>query len=233
MRINIVTINLNNKSGLEKTINSVLSQTFFDKIDYIIIDGGSTDGSKELIEQRKEKLYFWCSEQDKGIFNAMNKGIDNLNGDYVLFLNSGDFLHSNDVIEKVYGDLDADIVYGDEMMFAYLNQGMVKYTSITPCNKWVSKYPDKLDEQFFKKSALPHQSTFIKTSLHKQHKYDETCIIAGDWKFTREAILKYGATYKHIQMVISDYETTGISAKQYKTFVKEKENYYKNIETNE
>ena len=229
MRINIVTINLNNKLGLERTINSVLSQTFFDKIDYIIIDGGSTDGSKELIEQYKDKLYFWCSEQDKGIFNAMNKGIDHLNGDYVLFLNSGDFLHSNDVIEKVYYQLDADIVYGDEMMFYYLNQGMVRYTSITPCNKWVSKYPDKLDEQFFKKSALPHQSTFIKTSLHKEHKYDETCIIAGDWKFTREAILKYGASYKHIPMVISDYETTGISAKQYSTFVKEKDNYYKNL----
>ena len=233
MRINIVSINLNNKSGLERTINSVLSQTFLSKIDYIIIDGGSTDGSKELIEQHKDKLYFWCSEQDKGIFNAMNKGIDHLNGEYVLFLNSGDFLHSNDVIEKVYDQLDADIVYGNEMMFSYLNQGMVKYTSITPCNKWVSKYPDKLDEQFFKKSALPHQSTFIKTSLHKQHKYDETCIIAGDWKFTREVILKYGATYKHIPMIISDYETTGISAKQYSTFVKEKDNYYKNIETNE
>ena len=231
MRINIVSINLNNRIGLERTINSVLSQTFFDKIDYIVIDGGSTDGSKELIEQYKDKLYYWCSEQDKGIFNAMNKGIDHLNGEgeYVLFLNSGDFLHSNDVIEKVYDQLDADIVYGDEMMFAYLNQGMVKYTSISACNKWISKYPDKLDEQFFKKSALPHQSTFIKTSLHKEHKYDETCIIAGDWKFTREAILKYGATYKHIPMVISDYETTGISAKQYSTFLKEKENYYKNL----
>lgn len=233
MRINIVTINLNNKQGLERTMNSVLSQTFFDHIDYIIIDGGSTDGSKELIEQHKDKLYFWCSEQDKGIFNAMNKGIDHLNGEYVLFLNSGDFLDKNDVIEKVYDQLDCDIVYGNEMMYSIPNQGMVSYTKVTSFNKWLSKYPDKLNEKFFKDSALPHQSTFIRTALHKERKYDESCIIAGDWKFTREAIMKYGATYKHIQLVISDYESTGISAKQYNTFVKEKGNYYKNLETNE
>ena len=92
MRINIVTINKNNRAGLERTIHSVLSQTFFDKIDYIIIDGGSTDGSKELIEQHSDKLYYWCSEQDDGIFNAMNKGLEHCDGEYEVYLNSGDFL---------------------------------------------------------------------------------------------------------------------------------------------
>lgn len=227
MRINIVTINLNNKVGLERTMNSVLSQTFFDHIDYIIIDGGSTDGSKELIEQHKDKLYYWCSEQDNGIFNAMNKGIDHLNGEYVLFLNSGDFLDKNDVIEKVYDQLDCDIVYGNEMMYSIPNQGMVSYTKVTSFNKWLSKYPDKLDERFFKTNALPHQSTFIKTSLQKQHKYDESCIIAGDWKFLREAVMKYGATYKHIATIISNYGLDGVSSKQFRTFQQEKNNYYK------
>ena len=117
MRINIVTINKNNRAGLERTIDSVLSQTFFDKIDYIIIDGGSTDGSKELIEEHKDRLYYWCSEQDNGIFNAMNKGLEHCDGDYVLYLNSGDFLRQNDIIELVYDKLDAHICYGNEYFF--------------------------------------------------------------------------------------------------------------------
>lgn len=231
MRINIVTINLNNKSGLERTINSVLSQTFFDKIDYIIIDGGSTDGSKELIEQHKDRLYYWCSEHDNGIFNAMNKGIDNCNGDYVLFLNSGDFLRQNDIIELVYDQLDADICYGNEYFFRGINT-LVSYTNAAMGNGWVQTYPNELDESFFKRSALPHQSTFIKVSLQKEHKYNENCVIAGDWTFFREAIMKYGATYKHIPITISNYGTDGLSAKQFHVFQHEKNEYYKNL-TNE
>lgn len=227
--IDIVTINLNNKEGLERTIQSVTSQTFFDIIDYIIIDGGSTDGSKEVIESVKDKLYYWCSEPDKGIFNAFNKAIEHLTGDYVLFLNSGDYLHSDTTIEEIYDKLDADIVYGDEMMFKYTNMAMVNYTNFRPVQEQLSKYPDVLTEGFFKRSALPHQSTFIKVSLQKQHKYDENCVIAGDWKLTREAIMKNGATYKHVPMIVSHYSLDGISAKKYDIFVEEKENYYKQL----
>lgn len=228
--IDIVTINLNNREWLERTMNSVLSQSFFHMINYIIIDGGSTDGSKELIEQHKHKLYYWCSEPDKGIFNAMNKAVERLTGDYVLFLNSGDYLHSSTTIENVMEYLDdTDIVYGDEMMFKYTSMAMVNYTNIRPVQERLSTYPDKLDEGFFKRSALPHQSTFIKVSLQKQHKYAENCMIAGDWKLTREAIMDNGATYKHIPMIISHYGLDGISAKKYDIFVQEKKNYYKQL----
>lgn len=229
MRINIVTINKNNRNGLERTVNSVLSQTIFDKIDYIIIDGGSTDGSKELIEKHQDKLYYWCSELDNGIFNAMNKGLEYCNGDYVLYLNSGDFLRQNDIIEKVYDQLDADICYGNEYFFRGVN-ALVSYTSMG--NGWTSKYPDTLDENFFKRSALPHQSTFISVKYHKLHPYREDCVIAGDWTMLREAIMKYNATYKHIPLVISNYGIDGISSKQYNIFRQEKDNYYKNL-TNE
>lgn len=227
--IDIVTITLNNREGLERTMNSVLSQSFFHLINYIIIDGGSTDGSKELIEQHKHNLHYWCSEPDKGIFNAFNKSIEHLTGDYVLFLNSGDYLHSDTTIEEIYDKLDADIVYGDEMMFKYTNMAMVNYTNFKPVQEQLSKYPDKLDEGFFKRSALPHQSTFIKVSLQKQHKYDESCVIAGDWKLTREAIMENGATYKHVPMIVSHYGLDGISSKKYNVFVHEKEDYYRKL----
>lgn len=223
--IDIVTITLNNREGLERTMNSVLSQSFFHLINYIIIDGGSTDGSKELIEQHKHNLHYWCSEQDKGIFNAMNKGIDHLTGDYVLFLNSGDYLHSSTTIENVYDQLDSDIVYGNQITF-HNTDAIVSYVS----NNAVTRYPDRLDEGFFRRSALPHQSTFIRTSLQKQHKYDESCRIAGDWKMTREAILDDGASYKHIPIVISHYNLDGISSRQHKVFEKEKMEYYAKLQ---
>ena len=228
--IDIVTINLNNKEGLERSMKSVLSQSFFHLINYIIIDGGSTDGSKELIEQHQHNLHYWCSETDTGIFNAFNKAIEHLTGDYVLFLNSGDYLNNNKVIEDVMPYLDGtDIVYGDEMMFKYTNMAMVNYTNIRPVQEQLSKYPDVLTEGFFKRSALPHQSTFIKVSLQKKYKYDENCVIAADWKLTREAIMENGATYKHVPIIVSHYGLDGISAKKYDIFVQEKENYYKQL----
>lgn len=216
--IDIVTINLNNKNGLEKTIASVINQTYFDKINYIIIDGDSTDGSKEVIEEYKDKLFYWVSEPDKGIFNAMNKAVDRLVGDYVLFLNSGDFLHSSDVIEKVYDRLDKDIVFGNEVFF--FNNG----------SYFLSTYQSVLDEAFFMRSALPHQSTFIRVPLMKAHKYNESCTIAGDWTFFREAIMKYGATYKYlIDMTISNYGCNGISSTHFHIFVEEKQKYYRQL----
>ena len=216
--IDIVTINLNNKNGLEKTIASVINQTYFDKINYIIIDGDSTDGSKEVIEEYKDKLFYWVSEPDKGIFNAMNKAVDRLVGDYVLFLNSGDFLHSSDVIEKVYNRLDKDIVFGNEVFF--FNNG----------NYFLSTYQSVLDEAFFMRSALPHQSTFIRVPLMKAHKYNESCTIAGDWTFFREAIMKYGATYKYLpDMTISNYGCNGISSTHFHIFVEEKQKYYRQL----
>ena len=136
--ITIVTINLNNKEGLKRTIESVINQTFFDKIEYVIIDGGSTDGSVDIIKEYEDKLAYWCSEPDGGIFPAMNKSIEHINGEYVLFLNSGDILNNNNVIKRVYDELDRDIVYGNEYK---VNNKRILAT-----------FPDNLNENFFKKS---------------------------------------------------------------------------------
>ena len=215
--INIITINLNNKEGLKKTIKSVIKQTFLDKINYIIIDGGSTDGSLEIIDKYKEYFYYWVSEKDGGLFNAMNKGIDAApNEGYCLFLNSGDYLHDNDVIRNVCKELDdKDIVYGNE----YMDDGV---------RKFLSRYPDKLDEAFFRRTALPHQSTFIKTALQKENKYCEDCGLIGDWSFFRESIIEKNVSYKHLPLTISVYGLDGISTKNRKVFEKERLEYYKN-----
>ena len=219
--ITIVTINLNNKDGLRQTIESVVNQTYFDQIEYIIIDGGSTDGSVDVIKEYEDKISYWVSEPDKGIYNAMNKGVDASNGEYSLYLNSGDYLNSNDIIEKVYNELDKDIVYG--------NENKLKPGRISSYNVSLAKYPDVLEERFFKTTALPHQSTFIKTSLLKENKYSEDWKLLGDWLFFREMIMVKKVSYKHIPIVISNYGLDGVSTTMRNIHEAEKKEYYKNI----
>lgn len=211
--ITIVTINLNNKDGLKRTIESVINQSFFNKIEYVIIDGGSTDGSVDVIKEYDDNIAYWCSEPDGGIFPAMNKSIEHINGDYVLYLNSGDILNKNNVIERVYGELDKDIVYGNE--YKVNNK------------RTLARFPDNLNENFFKKSALPHQSTFIRAELLKERGYSEKWKVLGDWSWLRERIMVDKVSYKHLNFPISDYDLNGFSTINQKLFFAERDKYYK------
>ena len=103
-QISIITINYNNASGLEKTIRSVVEQ-IYNEYEYIIIDGASSDKSKEVIQEYQRYIDFWCSEKDSGIYNAMNKGIQKASGEYLLFLNSGDVLNNSAVLADIHGFL--------------------------------------------------------------------------------------------------------------------------------
>ena len=100
MKFSIITINYNNKDGLEMTINSVLGQSF-QGFEYIIIDGGSTDGSIDIIKKYESRIDYWVSEPDNGVYNAMNKGIRKATGDYINFMNSGDAYHSSSALGTV------------------------------------------------------------------------------------------------------------------------------------
>ena len=111
MKYSIITVNFNNKEGLRKTIESVIHQSFCD-FEYIVIDGGSTDGSMDIIKEYESHINYWVSEPDKGIYNAMNKGILKAQGDYINFMNSGDCLYDNNVLNNTLPYLTADIVYG-------------------------------------------------------------------------------------------------------------------------
>lgn len=213
--ISIITINLNNKEGLKETINSVISQTYKD-IEYIIIDGCSTDGSVEVIKEYEDKISYWVSEVDKGIYNAMNKGIRASRGDYLLFLNSGDHIIENNVLEKVSQYLDGtDFVYGNEWKINDKNKGSRPYEAI---------YPDKLDESFFRRTSLPHQSTFIRRELLKDG-YSEEYKIISDWLLFRES-WKNGKTYKHVPVIVSVYDCSGFSYQNIGLMNDEKKQYY-------
>ena len=183
-------------------MQSVLEQTY-SKIEYIIIDGGSTDGSKEYIESKDKNLAYWVSEPDKGIYHAMNKGIDQATGDYVLFLNSGDRLVGAeivDVISKNFGD--CDILFGN-LIKVSINQKQL-----------IDKGPQSsnLTLNNFFVGTLNHPSTFIKRDLFKKYgKYDESLKIVSDWKFFLIAIGLNDSVVKYLDTEISYFDMTGLS----------------------
>ena len=233
--IDIVTINKDNKDGLLQTILSVISQTVFDQINYIVIDGGSTDGSKEIIKKYKNLLGYSVSKKDKGIYNAMNKALSHLKGDYVLFLNSGDYLVSETVIEQVLKYLDGTpIIYGDHMIFGFkklvnLGGGVnIAVHSNEPVTSLMES-PNKVDEIFFSGHSLPHQATFIKCDYMKEHPYNENYKIISDWILFREAILENNIPYKHIPVAIMNFDMNGISSRRPDLTRKEQTEYYKTI----
>ena len=198
-KLSIITINYNNKLGLQKTIESVINQTF-KNFEFIVIDGNSSDGSKEVVEQYKSQLTYSVSEPDSGIYNAMNKGILKANGEYLLFLNSGDWLNNNDVVGSLQNYLyDTDVISGDINLFHD--------------NKWhLLKSQDQITVDYFLSISLYHQATFIKKQLFlKSGLYDENLKICGDYEFFIRTLLKEDATYKHIPVLISNFLTDGIS----------------------
>ena len=113
MQLSIITINYNNGDGLQRTIESVIKQNF-KSYEYIVIDGGSTDKSIDVIKRNKNHINYWISEPDTGIYNAMNKGIRKATGEYLIMINSGDVLVNEDVLDTVFKkNNNSDIIYGD------------------------------------------------------------------------------------------------------------------------
>jgi glycosyltransferase involved in cell wall biosynthesis len=199
--LSIITINYNNLPGLRNTFNSVLTQTFND-YEYIIIDGGSIDGSEEFLASHASQAAYWVSEKDKGIYNAQNKGLSKATGDYVLFLNSGDKLNDLNTLKLITPFLDGtDIIYGD-----------LKIVESTA--QWVKKYNEKLTFGYFLRDTLPHQGSFIRRSIFDKTGFlDENFEICSDWKFFIEAVCRYNATMYYLDFVVSEYDYNGISSR--------------------
>lgn len=198
-KLSIITINLNNVEGLRVTMNSVFCQSFSD-IEYIIIDGGSKDGSAELIRENADKIDCWVSESDTGIYNAMNKGVLRATGEYVLFLNSGDYLADNDVLLFMLKELT-----GEELIYGNLYEGTMADGTLTV-------FPDILTVRYMVQYYLGHPSTFIKRCLFENDLYSEDLKIAADWEFFLKKIVVEGCSYKHVNKTVSIYNLDGLSA---------------------
>lgn len=167
--LTIVSVSFNAKGVIEKTILSVINQSY-KNFEYVIIDGGSTDGTQQIIEKYRSGIAHYVSEKDGGIYFGMNKGIDAAKGDYVLFLNAGDVFADNRVLTEVAAFIqtnpDADVVYGD-------SEQIYEYGSfiVRPNQAYLNN-----------KMSISHQASFVKTELLRVHKFDTKYRYAADFE---------------------------------------------------
>ncbi len=212
-KISVVTINLNNKGGLQCTMDSILSQGY-DNLEYIVVDGNSSDGSLNIIEQHRGRIDKLIVEKDSGPYNAMNKALDFVTGDYVIFVNSGDRLVEG-ILNKVFGNYQGfdDLVFGDY------------YVSRAGVSLYVHKVSHNPGIVFFFKSNLNHQSTFIRTELHQKFRYDESLRIAADFKLFFNLILRENCSVHHVGLPIAIFDLAGISSQSNHEVLHQKERW--------
>lgn len=198
MKLSIVTINYNNVDGLKRTLDSILMQSFRD-YEWIVIDGGSTDGSKELILANEQHIRYWWSEPDNGIYDALNKGIVHATGEYINCLNSGDAYHSADVLAKIFEQPhEGDILFG-ESMYHYAD-GAEHRT-----------YPSEITlDYFLSHHSINHQALFIKRVWQQRFLYDTSFRISGDFNFMLRCKVE-GAVFEKLDVLAIDYDATGMS----------------------
>ncbi|MED7789177.1 glycosyltransferase family 2 protein [Francisella sp. 19X1-34] len=203
--VSVITVVYNAKELLEETILSVLNQSY-KNVEYIIIDGGSTDGTLDIIKKYQDHISQYISEPDKGIYDAMNKGISLAKGQWLNFMNAGDCFYSNDVIERVFDQevpQDIGVVYGN----TDIGHKILKYK------------PDLNLKDMALGMMLCHQSTFYK--LNDSIKYNLKYNICADQDFTMQ-YFKLGKKSKYLDIVISKYDLDGISSQNLNKILKEK-----------
>lgn len=194
MKLSIITVNYNDAIGLERTIKSVISQTYHD-FEFIIIDGGSTDESVEVIKKYEEHIDYWVSEHDGGIYCGMNKGLHQAQGEYVNFMNGGDCFYSPQVLEQIFSlGIETDIITGTHVGSPHPNIGKNGVTMYDLCT-----------------GAIDHQASFIKREVALRHPYDEKYKIVSDWKFFIEALIIDNCTFYYTDTIVVNVDMSGIS----------------------
>lgn len=208
MRLSIITINYNNAEGMRRTIESIVEQTSSD-YEFIIIDGGSTDGSVNVIKQYASQIDYWVSEPDGGIYPAMNKGVKAAHGAYCIFMNSGDEFYNENVLQNfVSNDFKEDIICGD------INYG----------GRVICPSPDVVTMKYLYKTTMYHQASFIKTCVLREIPYSEDMKVSGDWKFFFDALILHNCSYRHFPVVVANFEEGGFSAHNMELAMAEKGN---------
>lgn len=225
MRLSLITINRNNAIGLEKTIRSVASQTFKD-FDYIVIDGASTDSSVEIIKKYESEFVHlkWVSEPDKGIYNAMNKGLRMATGDYIQILNSGDTLANDDVVEWMLNALKEkdypEILYGN-MIKSFPDGRLIRDRG------YAGNPPTMLG---FIRGTLNHDPVYIRKSLFEKFGYyREDLPITADWRWYVEAIPFGGIIPVYVDIDVTVFDMTGVSETQIEKRERERDDELKRI----
>lgn len=190
--ISVVTVVYNAKVYIEATINSVLNQTY-PNIEYIIIDGGSTDGTVDIIKKYESSISYWISEPDKGVYDAMNKGIERASGKWINFMNAGDMFYSPQAVDNIFsiGEDFSEyaIVYGDAE-FRLRKIAYIALAGETSIDRFM---------------PFSHQASFVRSDLAKLHKFDLKYKIAADTGLSLR-LLEEGFGFKYISTVVCSYD---------------------------
>ncbi len=205
--ISIITVTFNAEAVLEKTVQSIVGQKFAD-YEYIIIDGGSTDGTLGIIRKHEHRISHWVSEPDAGLYDAMNKGLQAARGKYVWFMNAGDLIHDARTLAHIFNDCppDADIYYGDALFFDGSGRNLGLRSEVTP-----HQLPPALTWRDFRCGMVVcHQSFIVKRSLAPPYNLAHRYSADVDWEIN---CLKNARKIVHTQAVLSQYLTGGFSKK--------------------
>lgn len=199
MKISVITI-CHNDPDIEVTCESIINQSFQD-FEWIVIDGGSNQETINKLSKYKNRINQFISEKDSGVFNAMNKGIKLAHGEYLNFLNTGDFYYSEHSLQSIYEHLNGeDIIFGDQKF-------------LTRDDFFIKHYPETIPYGWFKYECIPHQSSFIKRDLFDKYGlYNENNRIVSDWEKWIELVEINKCNYKHVPILISTHNYTGISS---------------------
>lgn len=190
MNVTIITVCRNHAKELEKTIQSVENQTW-QKKEYIVIDGASTDETLEVIQQHGDSITQWISEPDQGIYDAMNKGIRLAQGQWVIFMNAGDTFASTDTLQRVFQESqEADVIYGDVIKWEHVKK---------------AEPPHNAHRMFF-----CHQSAFVKTSCLREFPFDTRHRMSADFKQIKQLYLS-GKSFRQLDFPVAVFDTQGVS----------------------
>jgi len=199
-KFSIITVALNEERNIRKTCESVCSQDF-DDFEWIVIDGGSTDGTLGILEEYKKKISYLSSEPDDGIYDAMNKGIEVSTGEYLVFMNAGDSFYDASALSRVSKSPNKDVLCGDFMCVAADGRNFVK------------EFPKLLPRDFLVHNMLPHQASFFKRGLFSKYGvYDTSYRIAGDYEIFVRFLYVNNASYWHVPHVVAVFGIDGISS---------------------
>lgn len=227
-KISVITINLNNEEGLRKTIESIANQTFTD-YEYIIIDGGSTDGSVNVIKEYADKITYWVSEPDKGIYNAMNKGILKAKGEYVQFLNSGDEYTNHFSLEIVFHCISIKAANSNLVFFDYIYR--------SPTTVRLVSSSDVGNKYILFKKGFGHPSTFYRRNIFETlGLFEESFKCAGDRDFYMKALLCKKELFSYFNYAVTVFYEGGLSTdKDFSDILKQEDSriidkYFNNFE---
>jgi glycosyltransferase involved in cell wall biosynthesis len=210
-KLSVITIVYNNVKDIERTMQSVLNQTY-SNIEYIVIDGASTDGTLQIIKKYQDRLAKLVSEKDKGIYDAMNKGLSLATGDYVLFMNSGDEIYESATVEKVFASAsNADIYYGETEMYDENWQSLGRRRH---------RAPETFNWRSFKYGmSISHQAIYVKRSLTEPYNLNYKYSADIDWILK---IAKKASVIVNTHLYVAKYLVGGISKKKHRDSLKER-----------